>query len=163
MSSFAIYNAITRKEFLIIDRLSPIRDLKAIKSRTELERTRKCQVRDSTARIRHMYQLENEISKGNKITERSAAKMLEDIQSEDDLFKSASFESISAVGKNAALVHYATSESDDSALTRNEVYLLDAGAHYLDCTTDITRTHHFGTPTKEEVCCVTDWLIANQR
>jgi Xaa-Pro aminopeptidase len=26
------------------------------------------------------------------------------------------------------------------------LFFTKAGSHYLDCTTDITRTHHFGTP-----------------
>ncbi|CAF1688924.1 unnamed protein product, partial [Adineta ricciae] len=35
-------------------------------------------------------------------------------------------------------------------ITKDKVYLLDAGAQYLDGTTDVTRTHTFGTPTAEE-------------
>ena len=61
-----------------------------------------------------------------------------------------SFDSISAVGKNAAIVHYSTIEGDDSQLTKDKIYLLDAGAQYEDCTTDITRTHHYGQPTEME-------------
>lgn len=150
-SSYAIYNAVTNKELLISDKLSPVRDLKAVKSHTELTRSRECQIRDSAARIRHMYQLETAINQGLRITEKSAAKLLRDIQAEDALFRSLSFASISAVGKNAAMVHYATSAGDDLELRKDEVYLLDAGAQYLDCTTDITRTHHFGEPSHEEV------------
>jgi Xaa-Pro aminopeptidase len=29
-------------------------------------------------------------------------------------------------------------------------FSIEAGGQYLDCTTDITRTHHFGTPTNLE-------------
>lgn len=62
-----------------------------------------------------------------------------------------SFGSISAVGKNAAIVHYSTDEGENSVLTKDKIYLLDAGAQYEDCTTDITRTHHFDKPTKKEI------------
>jgi Xaa-Pro aminopeptidase len=41
-----------------------------------------------------------------------------------------SFNSISAVGANAAVVHYNTDEGDNSTLTKDKVYLLDAGAQY---------------------------------
>ena len=41
-----------------------------------------------------------------------------------------SFNSISAVGANAAIVHYNTDEGDNSTLTKDKVYLLDAGAQY---------------------------------
>jgi Xaa-Pro aminopeptidase len=62
-----------------------------------------------------------------------------------------SFNSISAVGANAAIVHYSTEEGKNETLSKNKIYLLDAGANYEDCTTDITRTHHYGTPTNEEI------------
>jgi Xaa-Pro aminopeptidase len=62
-----------------------------------------------------------------------------------------SFNSISAVGPNAAIVHYSTEEGNNVTLTRDKIYLLDAGANYEDCTTDVTRTHHFGIPTNEEI------------
>lgn len=64
---------------------------------------------------------------------------------------SPSFGTISAVGKNAAVIHYSTADGDDSVLVKNKIYLLDAGAQYQDCSTDVTRTHHYGSPTKEEI------------
>ena len=99
-----------------------------------------------------MYWLETEMKKGTKITEKTAAGKLEDIQKyifftkffckiriiftlfivnrEDTLFKMLSFNTISAVGANAAIVHYNTDEGFDSTLTIDKVYLLDAGAQY---------------------------------
>lgn len=35
-------------------------------------------------------------------------------------------------------------------IKKNEIYLCDSGAQFLDGTTDVTRTWHFGTPTDEE-------------
>ena len=54
------------------------------------------------------------------------------------------------MGKNAAIVHYSTDEGENATLTKDKIYLLDAGAQYQDCTTDITRTHHYGSPTAME-------------
>jgi Xaa-Pro aminopeptidase len=54
------------------------------------------------------------------------------------------------VGANAASIHYSTLNGDNSTLTSYRVYLLDAGAQYVDCTTDVTRTHHYGVPTDRE-------------
>lgn len=96
-----------------------------------------------------MHWLETEIKKGTVITEKSSARKLEQIQREDELFEMKSFGSISAVGKNAAVVHYSTEEGDDSTLTNDKIYLLDAGGNYQDCTTDITRTHFYGVPPQE--------------
>ena len=45
--------------------------------------------------------------------------------------KGLSFESISAVGPNAAIIHYRPSQATDKNLTKNEVYLLDSGGQYL--------------------------------
>ncbi len=42
-----------------------------------------------------------------------------------------SFSSISAVGENAAVVHYSTKEGKNATLKTDKVYLLDAGAQYL--------------------------------
>jgi Xaa-Pro aminopeptidase len=37
----------------------------------------------------------------------------------------------------------------------DQMYLCDSGGQYLDGTTDVTRTVHFGNPTKEEKECFT--------
>ncbi|CAF0783175.1 unnamed protein product [Brachionus calyciflorus] len=143
-SSYAIYSSVSDKN-VMINKASPIRSLKARKNDVELKNLRKCHIRDSVARIRHMYWLENELEKGTVITEKTSAAKLEEIQKEDPYFVMKSFNSISAVGKNAAIVHYSTEEGEDSILTKDKIYLLDAGGNYLDCTSDITRTHFYGT------------------
>lgn len=37
----------------------------------------------------------------------------------------------------------------------NKLFLLDSGAQYVDGTTDITRTVHFGEPTARQKECFT--------
>jgi Xaa-Pro aminopeptidase len=61
-----------------------------------------------------------------------------------ELFKGASFETISSMGPNGAVIHYKPEENDNAKLNTDEIYLLDSGGQYLDGTTDITRTTHFG-------------------
>uniref|UniRef100_A0AAR2JXB7 X-prolyl aminopeptidase (aminopeptidase P) 2, membrane-bound n=1 Tax=Pygocentrus nattereri TaxID=42514 RepID=A0AAR2JXB7_PYGNA len=58
-----------------------------------------------------------------------------------------SFETISASGPNAALAHYSPSKETARQLRVDEMYLVDSGGQYLDGTTDITRTVHWGKPT----------------
>lgn len=58
--------------------------------------------------------------------------------------KGDSFETISAVGPNAAKAHYVATNLTSQALNRKQVYLIDSGGQYLDGTTDVTRTVHFG-------------------
>ena len=40
-------------------------------------------------------------------------------------------------------------------LSKSEMYLCDSGGQYLDGTTDVTRTVHFGDPTEHEIKCFT--------
>jgi Xaa-Pro aminopeptidase len=111
---------------------------------------RDCGIRDGVARVRHLAWLEQQINNDNFINETRAAEELEYLQSEEALFQSLSFDSISAFGPNAAVIHYSPKAQTAAQITKNGLYLLDAGAQYLDCTTDVTRTHVFGTATEEE-------------
>jgi Xaa-Pro aminopeptidase len=61
-----------------------------------------------------------------------------------------SFETISSVGPNAAIIHYKPEPTSCAAIDRNKIYLCDSGAQYKDGTTDVTRTFHFGSPSAFE-------------
>ena len=111
---------------------------------------RDCGIRDGVARVRHLAWLENQINNNTFVNETQAAKELERFQSEEDLFQMLSFDTISAFGSNAAIIHYSPKPQTAATITANGLYLLDAGAQYLDCTTDVTRTHVFGTASEEE-------------
>ncbi len=58
-----------------------------------------------------------------------------------------SFTTISGGGPNAAIIHYHPTDKKHSLITKNMIHLLDSGGQYLDGTTDVTRTFHFGVPT----------------
>ena len=66
-----------------------------------------------------------------------------------------SFETISASGPNAAVIHYRSTEETNRVLTCDEIYLCDSGAQFKDGTTDVTRTVHLGTPSSFEKECFT--------
>uniref|UniRef100_A0A3Q3IBY6 X-prolyl aminopeptidase (aminopeptidase P) 1, soluble n=1 Tax=Monopterus albus TaxID=43700 RepID=A0A3Q3IBY6_MONAL len=70
-------------------------------------------------------------------------------------FVGLSFPTISSVGPNGAIIHYRPLPETNRTLTTNEVYLIDSGAQYIDGTTDVTRTMHFGTPSAFEKECFT--------
>ncbi|CAC5392510.1 pepP [Mytilus coruscus] len=70
-----------------------------------------------------------------------------------------SFPSISGSGPNGAVIHYFPTPATDRKLSVNEMYLLDSGGQYLDGTTDVTRTFHFGTPTAYQKECYTRVLM----
>jgi Xaa-Pro aminopeptidase len=58
-----------------------------------------------------------------------------------------SFDTISSSGPNGAIIHYKPEKDSCSIISKDQVYLCDSGGQFLDGTTDITRTLHFGTPT----------------
>ena len=89
----------------------------------------------------HNIEKENEISVANKLL---------NFRQTNKLFHSASFESISAIGKNAALPHYRADKKNSISMKNNCIYLSDSGGQYLDGTTDITRTIILGKPTNEQ-------------
>lgn len=41
------------------------------------------------------------------------------------------------------------------------IHLVDSGGQYLDGTTDVTRTFHFGKPTQQEKDSYTRVLLGN--
>ena len=54
------------------------------------------------------------------------------------------------MGSNGAIIHYKPKNDTNKNLTRDEMFLLDSGSQYLEGTTDVTRTFHFGEPTQFE-------------
>lgn len=130
---------------------SPISDSKAVKNETELNGMRACHVRDGAALTEYFAWLENElINKKSTLDEVDAADKLEQTRAKHDLFVGLSFDTISSTGANAAVIHYKPEKGACSVIDPNAVYLCDSGAQYLDGTTDVTRTYHFGTPTALE-------------
>lgn len=61
-----------------------------------------------------------------------------------------SFDTISGVGPNGAIIHYKPEKPSAANITMDQLYLCDSGGQYFDGTTDVTRTVHFGEPTEEE-------------
>ena len=67
------------------------------------------------------------------------AKKLFEYRSINKLFKSNSFPTISAFGKNGSVIHYQYSQGKSEKIKSNDLYLIDSGGQYLNGTTDVTR------------------------
>lgn len=136
--------------------------LKSVKSPREVQGMKDCHVRDGRAVCRFLAWLEQQVIRGEKgLNELSVAKVLEGFRAQEPGFRGLSFETISAVGGNAAVIHYKPKEGSAADISQEKIYLLDSGGHYWDGTTDITRTVHFGTPTAREKECYTRVLLGN--
>lgn len=155
---------------------SPLALPKALKNPVELDGLRKAHVRDGAAVVQYLVWLDNKMQdiygasgyfleentvkkekplKSLKLTEVTVSDKLEEFRASKEHFRGLSFPTISSVGPNAAIIHYSPQAETCAELDPDKIYLFDSGAQYLDGTTDITRTVHFGRPSDHEKACYT--------
>lgn len=140
----------------LLRKQSPIALAKARKCTVELDGMRACHRRDGVALVKFLCWLEREVLEvGHEPDEVEAADKLDGLRSEQDLFVSLSFPTISSADANGAIVHYCPDKRTCAKITRDSMYLVDSGAQYRDGTTDVTRTVHFGTPSAWQRECFT--------
>lgn len=137
----------------ILDSATPVTLAKAIKNAVEIEGMKKAHVRDGVALSRFLAWFEAQFPSlpdskvdptgaGSPWTEFSVAEKLEGFRKEQPEFVSLSFDTISSVGPNGAVIHYKPEEHDCAKVTSGQIYLLDSGAQFRDGTTDVTRTFY---------------------
>ena len=164
MLNYALYEqVIARYGDKVVNATSPVKLEKAIKNETEIAGFHCAYHKDGVAQTRFFYWLEKAMERGERITEIDAANKLISIRKEMEGYIDESFAPISAYGKNAALPHYSATPENCSVLEPRGLYLLDSGAHYLDGSTDITRTVPLGPLTDDEAAdytCVLQGMIA---
>ncbi|MGQ9858136.1 MAG: aminopeptidase P family protein [Thermodesulfobacteriota bacterium] len=129
---------------------SPVCSLKAVKNQVEREGMKNCHLRDGLAMVRFLRWLEQE-APGSWPTEMEAARHLEELRAQLPYHHGPSFETIVAYGPHGAIVHYRPTPETDLRLGPQGLLLVDSGAHYLDGTTDVTRTVALGPPTEEQM------------
>uniref|UniRef100_A0A3B4CUN0 X-prolyl aminopeptidase (aminopeptidase P) 2, membrane-bound n=3 Tax=Pygocentrus nattereri TaxID=42514 RepID=A0A3B4CUN0_PYGNA len=142
----ALYELITPEGKLLQSTYSPVLTTKAVKVDTEQRILREAHIRDAVAVMQLLLHLERAVPEGME-TELTAAEFVNECRSKQKYSRGPSFETISASGPNAALAHYSPSKETARQLRVDEMYLVDSGGQYLDGTTDITRTVHWGKPT----------------
>ena len=164
MLNYALYEQVTgRFGAKVVNATSPVKLEKALKNETEIQGFREAYRKDGIVQTRFFRWLEGALAQGERITEIDAANKLISLRKEMEGYLDESFAPISAYGKNAALPHYSATPEQCSVLEPRGLYLLDSGAHYLDGTTDITRTIPLGPLTEDEAfdyTCVLQGMIA---
>ena len=123
--------------------------MKCVKNPVEAENEKQAHLKDGIAHTKFMYWLKTRVGK-EKITEITAAEKLEALRKERGDFLEPSFAPISAYGAHGAIVHYSATEESDVELQPEGLYLTDTGGHYLQGSTDVTRTIALGTLSEEE-------------
>ncbi|MDE6853032.1 MAG: aminopeptidase P family protein [Lachnospiraceae bacterium] len=155
------------KDVAIVYQPNPTRLAKALKNQVEMQNERQAHIQDGVAVTRLIYWLKQhqgseELLRG-KITELSVAQRLERYRKEWDDYLGQSFAPIIAAGEHGAVVHYEPTEQTNVPLKMNTLVLMDTGGHYLQGTTDITRTIAMGEISREQKELYTAVLCGNLR
>jgi len=112
--------------------VSPALIRKDYKNSVESAGMKRAHVKDSVALCVFLARLSKDINEGvTSWTELSAVSALDDLRWKQPLSRGPSFETISAVGINAALPHYEPAPDTNRNITNSEVLLIDSGGHYL--------------------------------
>ncbi len=124
-------------------------NLKSIKNKIELRNQKNAYIKDGVALSKFIYWLktQKDISKYNEYE--VSKKLLEFRKMQED-FIEPSFDTISAYGPNAAMMHYSATKNKSTQLQNRGFLLVDSGGQYIDGTTDITRTIVLGELREEE-------------
>ena len=145
--NYALFSAVSAKK--VVEAASPVPYLKCVKNEAEIRGFHSAMLRDGVAMVKFLHWLKPAVEAGGQ-TELTVEKKLTSLRAEQPLFKGVSFDTIAAYQEHGAIVHYEATPETDVELTPRGFLLLDSGAHYLDGTTDITRTIPLGPVTEEQ-------------
>lgn len=133
---------------VLLNRENPTTLMKSIKNETELKHTRRAHIKDAVAVTRFMYWLKKNIG-SVPMDEVSVAEQIDGLRAQQDGFIELSFPTISAYGTNGAIIHYGPQKETCAVLKPEGMLMVDSGGHYIDGTTDITRTFILGPVTPQ--------------
>ena len=117
---------------------------KARKNPAEMDNIRRAHIRDGVAVTRLLFWLDQPeqkqaISEG-RLTELDVSEKLLSLRRQQPGFVEESFGAIIAAGPHGAIIHYEPTGETSIPVQENTFLLMDTGGHYLQGTTDITRT-----------------------
>ena len=133
----------------IIRKPSPVPVMKAVKNEAEQQGMCSTMLKDGIALAKWLCWLKPAVAAGGQ-TEISVSDKLEQLRSEQPLYRGLSFDTIAGYEEHGAIVHYEATPETDKALEPRGLLLVDSGAQYQDGTTDITRTIALGPLTDEQ-------------
>lgn len=160
--SDAIISTLFEKGIHPVQGIYPTSALKTVKNEAELAGIRDCYIRDSAVLCSFLCYVQGNVGK-EEMTEISLAEKLNYMRSTIEDFKDLSFETISAYGANAAIVHYEPKPETNVSVKPEGLYLVDSGGQYQSGTTDVTRTISLGDISEEMKRDFTLVAIANLR
>lgn len=133
---------------ILRDQANPSARMKAMKNETEQEATRRAHLKDAVVMCKFLYWLKHNIGR-LPMTEISVSDYLASLAAQQPGFLDLSFGTICGYGPHGAIIHYGATPETDVPLRPEGLLLVDSGRHYLEGTTDITRTIALGPVTEE--------------
>lgn len=128
---------------------SPVPAMKAVKNEAEQQGLRNAMLKDGIALVKWLCWLKPAVEAGGQ-TEISVSQKLEQLRSQQPLYRGLSFDTIAGYEAHGAIVHYEATPDTDIPLESRGLLLVDSGAQYQDGTTDVTRTIALGPLTDEQ-------------
>jgi Xaa-Pro aminopeptidase len=113
-----------------------------IKNKTEIMNQKNAAELTSLVFIKTLAFAENETG----INETDVSTFFEETAKELPNFVDMSFNPISAFGEYTSIVHYNAKVCENFEICENSLFLFDAGIHFDNATTDMTRTIFIGNP-----------------
>ena len=157
--NYRLYEAV-EKAADIVDKKNPSQLMKACKNPVEVENIRYAHVKDGVALVKWLKWLKEHVGK-EPMTEISVADKLEGFRREQEHFLDISFGTIAGYEEHGAIIHYGATEETNAEIQPKGFLLVDSGAHYLEGSTDITRTIVLGPITEEQKDLFTIVLKSN--
>lgn len=123
----------------VVSGLSIPCQLKALKSKDEVQHIRNAQRKDGVALVEFIHWIKSNVGQ-MPITEYTVAEKLNEIRAKQEGFKGISFYPIVGYKEHGAIVHFHVEEHNALPIEKDGFLLFDSGGQYLDGTTDTTRT-----------------------
>ena len=163
-ANYAVYEALSDGN-VIVEGISLVALLKACKNKTELSGFEEAMKKDGVALVEFLYWLKNHLGK-EEITEYTFGRKLAEFRAKQPDYMGESFPPIVGYKEHGAIVHLSVSPDNALQLERDGILLFDSGGHYLQGTTDITRTVALGevsSQIKRDYTLVLKGMIALTR
>ncbi len=146
-ANYKIVNVL-KKSNEIYNCFSPALTMKAIKNDTEIKNMKKAHLLDGIAMTKFIYWLKTNVGK-IPMDEIMLGQKLEDFRSMAKSYIGPSFSPIVGYKDHGAIVHYSATKESNYAVEAENIILIDSGGHYMEGTTDITRTICLGAVTQK--------------
>ena len=130
----------------IYNGFSPALTMKSIKNDIEIKNMKKAHLRDGVAMTKFIYWLKKNAGK-IPMDEIMLGEKLEYFRSMAESYIGPSFAPIVGYKEHGAIVHYSATKESNYEVKGENIVLIDSGGHYLEGTTDITRTISLGAVT----------------